>query len=41
MDIKGRLKEEFSFIKGNYLLLIVTWLIMDITNEIPTSFFEL
>ncbi|MCX6654557.1 MAG: MFS transporter, partial [Candidatus Bathyarchaeota archaeon] len=41
MDIKGRLKEEFSFIQGNYLLLIVTWLIMDITNEIPTSFFEL
>lgn len=41
MGLISRFKTEFSFITGNYLLLIASWLIMDITNEIPSSFFEL
>ena len=41
MNLVSRFKEEFSFFKGNYLILIATWLIMDITGEIPASFFEL
>jgi len=41
MDLVNRFKKEFSFLKGNYLILIATWLIMDIFNEIPSSFFEL
>jgi MFS family permease len=41
MTLVSRLKEEFSFFRGNYLILIATWLIMDITGEIPASFFEL
>ena len=41
MNLVSRIKEEFSFFRGNYLILIATWLIMDITGEIPASFFEL
>ena len=41
MNLASRFKEEFSFFRGNYLILIATWLIMDITGEIPASFFEL
>ncbi|MDP2900324.1 MAG: MFS transporter [Candidatus Bathyarchaeota archaeon] len=41
INLVARIRDEFSFFKGNYLILIATWLIMDITNEIPTSFFEL
>lgn len=41
MNLVSRLKEEFAFFSGNYLILIVTWLIMDFTGEIPASFFEL
>ncbi len=41
MTLLSRLKEEFSFFRGNYLILIATWLIMNITGEIPSSFFEL
>jgi len=41
MNYLSRLKEEFSFFYGNYLLLIASWLIMDFADEIPFSFFEL
>jgi MFS family permease len=41
MGYVSRFKQELSFLKGNYLILIATWLIMDIFNEIPSSFFEL
>ncbi len=41
MGIARRLREEFSIFSGNYLILIVSWVIMDFFNEIPTSFFEL
>ncbi len=41
MGILGKIREEFSILRGNYLLLIITWVIMDFFQEIPTSFFEL
>jgi MFS family permease len=41
MGIIGKIREEFSILKGNYLLLIVTWILMDFFMEIPSSFFEL
>lgn len=41
MNLVSRLKEEFSFLRGNYLLLIASWLIMDLADEVPGSFFEL
>lgn len=40
-DLVGRIKAEFSFLTGNYLLLVITWIIMDIFNEIPSNFFSL
>jgi MFS family permease len=41
MGIAGKIREEFSFFSGNYLILIASWLIMDFADEIPASFFEL
>jgi len=30
---------EFYFIRGNFLLLIITWLIMDFAMEIPSTYY--
>jgi len=37
----SKLKSEFHFIKGNFLLLIITWLIMDFAMEIPSTYYAL
>jgi MFS family permease len=34
------LKREFSFITGNYQILVVSWIIMDIAMEMPTPNFQ-
>lgn len=34
-----RLKEEFSFIKGNYLILLISWILMDFAGEIPATYY--
>ena len=41
MDLKGLLKREFSFISGNYRILIVSWIIMDIASETPVPYYQL
>ncbi len=35
------LRREFSFISGNYLILIVSWMIMDIAMETPVPYYQL
>lgn len=40
MPLKGRLKEEFSFFRGNYLILIVSWILMDFAHEIPGTYYS-
>jgi len=35
------LKREFSFIRGNYLVLVVSWIFMDFANEIPGTYYSL
>lgn len=37
----GRVRDEFSFIHGNFLLLIVSWLIVDFFSELPGTYFPL
>jgi MFS family permease len=40
VPLKGRLKEEFSFFRGNYLILIVSWILMDFAHEIPGTYYS-
>jgi len=43
-ETKGFLSKiisEFSFIHGNFLILILTWLIMDFATEIPSTYYAL
>jgi MFS family permease len=40
MGLGNTLKNEFSFVSGNYLILIVSWLLMDIGMEMPVPYFQ-
>ena len=40
MGLGTYLKNEFSFIKGNYLILIVSWMMMDVGMEMPAPYFQ-
>ncbi len=37
----GSLKEEFSFIKGNYAVLVVSWILIDFAVELPATYYAL
>ena len=37
----GNLKEEFSFIKGNYAVLVVSWILIDFAVELPATYYAL
>jgi DHA1 family multidrug resistance protein B-like MFS transporter len=39
MKICARIREEFSFIHGNYLILVVSWILMDFGNELPALYY--
>jgi len=41
LDIVAALKREFSFIKGNYLVLVLSWVFMDFASEIPGTYYSL
>ena len=40
MGIKEFLKREFSFITGNYKILVISWMIMDLAMEIPVPNYQ-
>jgi len=40
MGLGAFLRREFSFIRGNYLILIVSWIIMDIGLEMPVPYYQ-
>jgi len=35
-----KLKQEFSFIRGNYLILIMSWILMDFAGELPGTYYS-
>jgi len=37
----GNLKEEFSFIKGNYAVLVISWILIDFAVELPATYYAL
>jgi MFS family permease len=41
MTFLGTLKQEFSFIKGNYAILIISWIIVDFAMELPATYYGL
>ena len=40
MGLGSILKNEFSFIGGNYLILIVSWILMDTGMEMPVPYYQ-
>ena len=40
MGLIDTLRQEFSFITGNYRILIVSWMIMDLAMEMPNPNFQ-
>jgi len=36
-----KLREEFSFFRGNYLVLVISWVFMDFAGEIPGTYYAL
>jgi MFS family permease len=41
MTFLGTLRKEFSFIKGNYAILVASWIIVDFASELPATYFGL
>jgi MFS family permease len=41
MKLTDKLRGEFSFIKGNYAVLIASWIIVDFASELPATYFGL
>ena len=35
-----RFRQEFSFIKGNYAILVLSWVLMDLASEMPTPNYQ-
>lgn len=40
MGLGSTFKNEFSFVKGNYLILIVSWILMDMGMEMPVPYYQ-
>jgi MFS family permease len=41
MTFLGTLKQEFSFIKGNYAVLVVSWIMVDFAMELQATYYGL
>ena len=40
MKLRNIIKDEFAFMSGNFLVLVVSWIIMDIGMEMPVPYFQ-
>jgi MFS family permease len=40
MKLRNIFKDEFAFMSGNFLILVVSWIIMDIGMEMPVPYFQ-
>ena len=40
MTFKDKLKAEFSFFRGNYLILTISWILMDFAGELPGTYYS-
>ena len=39
LRLMEKLRKEFSFFRGNYLILIVSWIVMDFAGELPGTYY--
>ncbi len=39
LQLISKLKKEFSFIQGNYLILVLSWILMDFAMELPGTYY--
>jgi len=40
VGVFDRLRSEFSFFRGNYLILILSWVLMDFAGELPGTYYS-
>jgi MFS family permease len=40
MPFIANLREQFSFVRGNYLTLIISWILMDFAGELPGTYYS-
>ncbi|MCK4474296.1 MFS transporter [Candidatus Bathyarchaeota archaeon] len=40
MNLLNKLKQEFSFFRGNYLILVISWILMDFAGELPGTYYS-
>jgi DHA1 family multidrug resistance protein B-like MFS transporter len=41
MPLTDKLRQEFSFIKGNYAILVISWILIDFAGELPATYYAL
>jgi DHA1 family multidrug resistance protein B-like MFS transporter len=41
MPLIDKLKQDFSFIKGNYAVLVISWILIDFAGELPATYYAL
>ena len=41
MTFLGTLGKEFSFVKGNYAIIVISWILIDFAGEIPATYYAL
>jgi MFS family permease len=41
LPFRDALRKEFSFIKGNYAVLVMSWILMDFSMELPATYYAL
>jgi MFS family permease len=40
MGFTDNLRQQFSFVQGNYLILIISWILMDFAGELPGTYYS-
>lgn len=40
MSFIDNLRNQFSFVQGNYLILIISWILMDFAGELPGTYYS-
>lgn len=40
MKFIEKLREQFSFFQGNYLILTISWILMDFAGELPETYYS-
>jgi DHA1 family multidrug resistance protein B-like MFS transporter len=41
LPLRDALRREFSFIRGNYAILVASWILMDFSMELPATYYAL